>query len=69
MAGITHINLRNLRDVLRGITAFFEGASTQLSVYFENMAEGRAAEREAELEIRSEYEREMRADAEHDACG
>jgi hypothetical protein len=67
LAGITHINLRNLRDVMSGITAFFEGASTQLSVYFENMGEGRAAEREAELEAQAEYESEMRAQAERDA--
>jgi hypothetical protein len=67
LAGITHINLRNLRDVMKGITAFFEGATMQLSVFLENMAEGRAAECKAVLEARAEYESEMRAEAERDA--
>jgi hypothetical protein len=67
LASLNHINLRILRDVMKGITAFFEGASIQFSVYLDQKREAESEDRQAELEVQREYESEMRADWERDA--
>ncbi len=62
---VTHINIRNLYEVMGRLSNFFDGVSTQFQVDWDNLCESR----QIEDELQSEYEAEWQAIMAEDYLG
>lgn len=59
---VTHINVRNLSEVMERLSVFLDGVLTQFQVDWDNLCEARSIEEEFRKEYESEWESIMASD-------